>query len=178
MFSLPKSFQRMNTMKRNAILVVSGVFFLVGCVAGVLISRFPVEAQRSTGNNWEYAAITGYYTPYPADNPGSIATMAVNICYLQVSGCRNEEVTASVPYAKFIQDNRLENSEQSRALARNKAQDDAYTKAIAKLGQEGWELSGPTNLQFDTAYTAPSGSSAIDPGVKDRKEDIYFKRRK
>ena len=165
-------------MKRNAILVVSGVFFVVGCVAAVLISRFPAEAQRSTGNAWEYAAITGSYTPFPADNPGSVATMAVNICYLQPNGCRNEEVTASVSYAKFFQDNRLENSEPSRALVRNKAQDDAYTKAIARLGQDGWELSSPTNLQFDTSYAGPSGTSSFNLGARDRKDDIYFKRRK
>ena len=165
-------------MKRNAILVVSAVFLIVGCAAAVLISRFPAEAQRSTGNAWEYAAVTGSYTPFPADNPGSLATMAVNICYLQPNGCRNEEVTASVSYAKFFQDNRLENSEPSRTLARNRAQDDAYTKAIAKLGQEGWELSSPTNLQFDTAYAGPSGTSSFSPGVKDRRDDIYFKRRK
>lgn len=165
-------------MKRNMVLVASGVALCAAAVITVFSLGFRAEAQRSSGSVWEYAAVTGSYIPYPVDSPESIATVAVNVCFVQQNGCRNEEVVASVSYAKFFQDNRLENNETSRGLARNRARDDAFAKAIAKLGLDGWELAGPPGLQFDTAYANPRGTTSFNQGNQERKDDIYFKRRK
>jgi hypothetical protein len=142
----------------------------------MLVPRFPASAQRTSGNAWEYAAITGSYGASPTENPNVSFTSAVNICYLENSGCRNEEVRAGVPYARFLQDNRLDNNAKSMELARHRAVENAYSKAFAKLGSEGWEMIDKPDLQFDTFFQNASGTFDVLEGNRDRKADIYFKR--
>jgi hypothetical protein len=85
----------------------------------------PAEAQRAANSKFEYAVINGSYSPYPADGPTTV-TSAVNICYLQHNGCRNEEVKAEVVIAKFVQDERMENSSSVRSLALERASEVAF----------------------------------------------------
>jgi hypothetical protein len=63
-------------------------------------------------------------------------------------------------------------------LARHRAIDNVYSRAIAKLGAEGWEMISKPELQFDTFYQNASGTFDVAPGNYDRKPDIYFKRPK
>jgi hypothetical protein len=47
---------------------------------------------------------------------------------------------AEVGIAKFVQDERLENNNGLKGLAVERAVEVAFSKAIAKLGSEGWEM--------------------------------------
>ena len=103
---------------------------------------------------------------------------AVNICYLQVSGCKNEEVKAEVVYAEFLQDFRLDNTEQSKSFGYNRAKDLAFSKAVAKLGLEGWEIISQPSIEFDNYIPNNQGNFTIYVGNKETKPDVYFKRPK
>ena len=133
------------------------------------------EAQRGVSSRVEYAVINGSYTPYPADGPSSISS-AVNICYLQASGCQNEEVRAEINLSKFLQDERLENSGNARQLAVSRATNVAFSKAISKLGAEGWEMVEAPEIEFDLYYTSPQGIQAVKVGQQTERKHIWFKR--
>jgi hypothetical protein len=135
----------------------------------------PSLAQKRSQNQWEYAAITFTSVPFSSENQPFITAIA-NVCFLQSSGCRNEEVKAELVFAKFLQDFRLENTNNSKNLAYNRARELAYTKAIAKLGSEGWEIIGQPSVNFDTYILDIQGNYIISPGSKEIKPNIYFKR--
>jgi hypothetical protein len=147
-------------------------------IAGIvsILNQSPASAQRDAAVRWEYAALTGSYSPYSTENPSIVATAAVNICYMQADGCRNEEIRAEVNYSKFFQDSRLENTERSRTLAERRAAETAIAKAIAKLGQDGWEMASTPELQFDNYVSSGPNSFRVEQGDKQRGPDIYFKR--
>ena len=169
-------------MKR---LVVICIVLACVCLSlmAVLLVRNPSSAKSQAGARWTYAAITGVYVPYPTDNPTANATAAVNICYFQPSGCRNEEVRAIVSYSAFSQDFRIENSADLRRLALNNAFETAYAKAVSKLGAEGWEMISTPETQFSVyapnsggGFTIQEGNFNIQEGNKKPRPDIYFKR--
>lgn len=147
-------------------------------VFAVLTFTFDSEtsAQRSAVIRWDYAAITGTYAPFVAENSSVSVSAAANICYMQAGGCQNEELRAEVSFTKFFQDTRLENSPKTRGLAYDKAAENAYAKAIAKLGVEGWELVSTPGLEFDNYFQNAQGNYTVQEGDKNRKPDLYFKR--
>lgn len=156
-----------------------GCAMVISVVAAILVGivQFSpaTEAQRGISGRLEYAVINGSYPPYPADGPSS-ASSAVNICYLQVSGCQNEEVRAEINLSKFIQDERLENAGNIKALAANRALNVAYSKAISKLGADGWELVEAPRVEFDLYYTNPQGNQTAKIGQQTERNHIWFKR--
>lgn len=160
-------------MKKYSFSVAAAASIAIGAAAFFF---FPsASAQKSYNIRWEYASITGVYHPYTgADN--SVVVMAANICYMQAAGCQNEEVRSELIYSKFLQDLRLENTDQSRIRAQARAADGAYARAIAKLGAEGWELVSSPDLQFDNYYQNSMGTYNLQEGSRERKPDIYFKR--
>jgi len=149
------------------------VAMVVGTVAFFATSRS--EAQRNTPIRFEYAVINGNYLPYPADNP-SVVSSATNICYLQVVGCQNEEVRSEINISKFAQDERLENSGGVRRLAQERAIQTSYSRAIAKLGSEGWEMFEAPEIEFDLYYTNPQGIQSVKEGAKSERRHIWFRR--
>ena len=156
------------------------VFALLGFVGMTVFTittyfTSPTEAQRNIGTRFEYAVINGPYLPYPADGPSSISS-AVNICYLQASGCQNEEVRAEINISKFLQDERLENASNARTLASSRATSTAYSRAIAKLGSEGWELVDSPVVEFDLYYTNPQGIQTVKTAQQSDRKHIWFKR--
>jgi len=150
-------------MKKALLLAGSTALCALVIAVASLIFRFPASAEPPPAG-WEYASITGPYGAVPVENPNFSFTAALNICYLQSSGCRSEEVAATVLYARFLQDNRLENNPRSMELARHRAIDNVYSRAIAKLGAEGWEMISKPELQFDTFYQNASGTFDVAPG--------------
>ncbi len=160
---------------KKFILVSVGIFigFLIFC-AGAFVIFSPSSAQKKYANQWEYAAITFTNIPANAENQ-AVITGAANVCYLQTNGCQNEEVKAELVYAKFLQDFRLENTGNSKSLAFNRAKELAYTKAVAKLGLEGWEIIGQPSVNFDS-YIDNQGTYVIGQTSKEVKPNIYFKR--
>lgn len=161
-------------MYKRSFLVAIGLIVL----AGGLIAYFSTarsEAQRNTSVRFEYAVINGNYLPYPADNP-SVVSSAANICYLQTVGCQNEEVRSEVNLSKFAQDERMENSSGLRQLAQARAVQSSFSRAIAKLGSEGWEMIAAPEVEFDLYYTNPQGVPSVKEGSKTERRHIWFKR--
>ena len=143
-------------------------------LAGLATFR-PAEAQRAARASIEYAVINGSYSPYPADGPTTI-TGAVNICYLQHTGCRNEEVKAEIIIAKFLQDERIENHPAGRSLAQERAFEMAFSRSIARLGTEGWEMIDRPSIEFDLIYTNQQGVQTVKEGNRTERQHIWFKR--
>lgn len=156
---------------KKFILVSVGI--LVLCVGAFLIFS-PSTAQRRYVNQWEYAAITLTFIPLNTENQ-AVLTGAANVCYLQINGCRNEQVKSELVYAKFLQDFRLENTGNSKSLAFNRARELAYTKAVAKLGLEGWEIIGQPPVNFD-GYIDGQDSFVTGQTRSEVKPNVYFKR--
>lgn len=157
-------------------------FVSAGILIGLLIfgvgalSIFsPSFAQKKYVNQWEYAAITFTNIPFNSENQAVINGVA-NVCFLQTGGCRNEEVRADLIYAKFLQDFRLENTSGSKMLAFSRAKELAYTKAVAKLGLEGWEIIGQPSINFDAYIPDNQGAYQIAQTNKEAKPNVYFKR--
>ena len=156
------------------------VGFAVGILFILIGSRFfdfSTVAQKNAVVQWEYCAITNAYLVAGTENQ-PIINGAVNICYLQANGCKNEEVKSELAYARFLQDFRLENTEYSKNLAYNRAKDSAFSKAVAKLGYDGWEMNGQPTIKFDSYIQNYQGVFNVVQGNKETKTDIYFKRLK
>ena len=133
------------------------------------------EAQKSVSSRYEYAVINGSYMPFPADGPTTV-TSAVNICYLQNTGCRNEEVKSEVVIAKFLQDERIENNASVRSLVQERAIETAFSKAVSRLGTEGWEMIDRPSIEFDLYYTNQQGVQTVKEGNRTERQHIWFKR--
>lgn len=158
--------------------------FCVAAVIAVVVSAVlfgwnqfseTATAQRASVLRFEYAVINGSYLPYPPDNASSVFA-AVNVCYLQVNGCQNEEVKTEVNLSKFIQDERLENSGGVRRLAQSRAFQSSFSRAFAKLGAEGWEIVNAPEIEFDLYYTNQQGIQSVKEGAKTERQHIWFKR--
>lgn len=154
----------MNTERR----IVSARFALmiaVMCIVGIMFLPQQASAQqrRNKTQGWEYSAIlsAGRTMPESKDKYVGIAT----ICYFQISGCRKEEVVVELTYADFLKvaDPKLGEAYNRNYAAGLKATESALSKAIAKLGNDGWEMVGEGRTDF-----------SYDNNVK----AIYFKRRK
>ena len=154
----------------------------VGLCAGIsicgllyLFGSAPISAQKNAAIQWQYCAVTKTYIADNSENQAVIKGGA-DICYIQTNGCQSEEIKSELIYSKFLQDFRLENVENSKGLAYNRARDLAFAKAVTKLGTEGWEMMTAPTLEFDTYIQNPQGTYAISQGAKDTKPDVYFKR--
>jgi len=161
---------------RNIALILAGAASVaLVVVGGLYLFDKPAEAKRNVTTRFEYAVITGSFQPFPADNP-SVISSAVQVCYLQASGCQNEEVRSEVNLSKFIQDERLENSSRVRGLALERANQVAFSKAIAKLGSDGWEMVSAPAVEFDVYYLNQQGITSVKDGNRTDRQHIWFKR--
>jgi ABC-type phosphate transport system substrate-binding protein len=113
----------------GAILLVA-VLLVVGLplIKGILTQS--AQAQQATINNpakrqkWEYCAIVEVDS-YVENNKDAIGF--TSICYIREMGLRCEKIESKIA---------------GGTEKLNKALDDALAKAIAKLGNEGWEMVG------------------------------------
>ena len=112
--------------------------------------------------------------PFTNDNQSAVITAGISICYLQMDGCRNEEVLFTLNYGKFLQDLRFDNNSRSKAYAQQKAMEGAFAKAAAKLGLDGWEMMGSPQLQFNTYVQNESEGYRVIEGSQERKADMFF----
>ena len=164
-----------HTMKHR-ILIISVVCVAVAAVFASASFVFrPAEAQRSFGARFEYAVINGSYSSYPPDGPSTVSS-SVNICYVLGNGCQNEEIKSELGFAKFFQDERLENNVRTRGLAQERATQLSYSKAIAKLGSEGWEMISAPAIEFDLYYQNQQGMPTVKEGNRAARQHVWFVR--
>ena len=156
------------------VLSVAGLVIVIAAAAGYQFTTTS-DAQRGAAVRFEYAVINGSYLPYPADGASTVSG-AVNICYLQAASCQNEEIRSEVNVNKFIQDERLENSTSVKRLAQERAFQMSFSRAIAKLGSEGWEMIAEPEIEFDLYYTNPQGMQTVKEGAKTQRQHVWFKR--
>ena len=164
-----------DTMKQRILIISVLCLAITSAFTTAAFLYRPAEAQRSAATRFDYAVINGSYSPYPPEGP-SIVSSAVNICYAVGNGCQNEEVKVEVGIAKFLQDERLENNVRTRGLAQERATQLSYSKAIAKLGSEGWEMISAPAIEFDIYYTNPQGMPTVKEGNRNARQHIWFVR--
>jgi hypothetical protein len=136
------------------------------------------SAQKVAKNQWEYAAITSAYSFSPTrDRVNRIFGMA-EICYLQANGCRRAEVKHELDYGTYLQERAEQESFQSRSDASLKASEIAFQKAVAQLGNEGWEIVSEPNLNFEFVnvddYNKFENKSVLFE--RQNTKAVYFKR--
>jgi hypothetical protein len=161
-------------MRKKTVFAVSVFIAAVVVIAAFAVFR-TADAQRTASTRFEYAVINGSYAPYPPDGP-TVVTAAVNICYMQNTGCRNEEVKSEVIISKFLQDERIENNASARNLVQQRAIETSFAKAISRLGTEGWEMIDRPSIEFDLYYTNPQGIQTVKEGNRTERQHIWFKR--
>lgn len=136
------------------------------------------SAQKENAAQWEYAILGSPYFPFTAENTDSIIVATVNICYVQAAGCRNEQERGEVIVSRFLQETRLEGSADTRKLMQNRAAENAYSRAFARLGLEGFELVSASALKFDRYVATSRGGNTVLPGEYESNGDFIFKRPK
>jgi hypothetical protein len=151
---------------------------LIGFLAFLCVSLMiylPTSSQKKYVTQFEYCAVNFTDVPYSIQAKSPLLAV-VNICYIEALGCRNEELKAEFSYAKFLQDFRLENDNDAKAFAYSKVRENALSKAIAKLGSEGWEIVSAPTVEFDAYILDTQNNFQIKEGNKNLKPNIFFKR--
>ena len=150
-----------------------GGFIIVACgiVSTDMLSLHPTFAQQSRRNQiqrWEYCAITNAYELSPTGQSKEKYIGLASICYFRTSGCRREEVRFELIYADFLKEvGRNANENANRYFASVRAAESALSKAVAKLGDDGWEMVGDSLISF-----------VNEAETNTRYKALYFKRRK
>ncbi|HYW74986.1 MAG TPA: hypothetical protein VE961_28425, partial [Pyrinomonadaceae bacterium] len=119
-----------------------------------------VSAQQvSQRQKWEYCAITSFSSGNLASLQNGKAIGVASICYFQSGGCRMEEVRFELDPAEFKKSLSPRDAETYGALGNvlEKATEGALARAIAKLGDDGWEIAGESVF----AYGAERNTQAI-----------------
>jgi hypothetical protein len=109
-------------------------------IAILLIATTVRSQAPATGSVWEYSSVTRY--PVPTNWNGGNATCTARICYATPQGCRIEDVTTRV----------------SDSLGGQ-----AIMTAAAKLGEQGWELSGSTQDSSNSERVMYFRRLKVDP---------------
>lgn len=140
-----------------------------GLLAFLTISTFTASAQKNVRKSWEYCAITFASAPFPTQERVEKFTGSADICYFENIGCRKENVTIELDYGAFLQEIGSQENYQARQQASKRVREFAFGKAIAKLGNDGWEIVGDSLQNFDVTQTE---------NYYVEKKAVYFKRLK
>lgn len=124
-------------MEKTVLRITLPLIMIACLVGGFVLSQVlvapTVQAQRGQGESkskavaYEYCAINGTTVSLSGDK----IRAAAKICYMQETGIQCQEVEATVA-----------GDRSSQGYVFDKAGNDALAKAIAKLGNEGWEMIG------------------------------------
>ncbi len=154
--------------KQRIISIRIAAFVAVTCGLLPLGMSLPPQssAQKSTRSKitrWEYCAIVGAQSDGFGAKKEKYRGVAT-ICYFRSSGCRREEVSFDLVYTEFLKEGADANQSYNTYAARMRAEESAMSKAITKLGDDGWEMVGENRIDFSS-------------GVEVNNRAIYFKRR-
>jgi hypothetical protein len=157
-----------------------GVFLALAVFFGYSFVNQPSSAQRAARAQWEYSAILAVYSfaPYK-DRVNKIYGMA-EICYLQANGCRRQEIKHELDYGTYLQERAEQETFQTRNAASVKASEIAFQKAVAQMGNDGWEIVSEPNLNFEFV-NVDDYNRFEDKSVLFKRENtkaVYFKRLK
>ena len=142
---------------RSAILIA----MICGLAMMSVSDRSSAQQSRRNGiQRWEYCVVLHAGCQATKEKYVGIAT----ICYFRSSGCRREEVVFELTYADFLKqaDLSLGESYNRSEAAPARAAESALSKAITKLGNDGWEMVGDGRIDFSNNNVPKA---------------IYFKRR-
>lgn len=157
-----------------------GVFIAFAVFFGYSFVNQPSSAQRAARAQWEYSTIVAVYSfaPYK-DRVNKIYGMA-EICYLQANGCRRQEIKHELDYGIYLQERAEQETFQTRSAAGVKASEIAFQKAVAQMGNDGWEIVSEPNLNFELV-NVDDYNRFEDKSVLFKRENtkaLYFKRLK
>ncbi|MDX6382721.1 MAG: hypothetical protein QOK48_294 [Blastocatellia bacterium] len=126
-----------------------------------LLGQVGYAQQIPKRQKWEYCAITSYYSTFtspPSQSDAKVRAVA-SICYFEFGGCRREEFKVELDLTEFRKSLEIV----TLTAAQEKATEGALARAVAKLGDDGWEMVGEAVFTF---------------GAERNNQAIYFKRRK
>lgn len=159
---------------------------LIGLIIGLTIGfgYFSISqsssAQKAARSQWEYAEIKAVYAFSPLNDKLNRIYGMVEICYLQTTGCRRQEIKYELDYGEFLQERGLVENYPSRNRASLTASEIAFQKALAQLGSEGWEIVGEPDLNFEFVsvdeYNKYENKSHLF--ARENTKAVYFKRLK
>jgi len=166
-------------MRKILFLVFGFVFALVAFFG--YFSIFPSSsAQKAVRVQWEYASIKSAYTLSPAYDKLNRIFGIAEICYLQPSGCKRQEIKHELDYGEFLQERGLSENFNSRKKASLNASEVSFQKAVAQLGNDGWEIISEPNLNFEFVnideYNKYENKSHLFE--RENTKGVYFKRLK
>jgi hypothetical protein len=156
--------------RRRPLLLLSLMSGVLVLMLNIVLCVERAAAQKSRTQEpqkWEYCAVTNAYIVVTGESAEKYVGRA-SICYFQLSGCRREEIRFELIYAEFLKEAGANpNPRYNRYSAGVRAAESALSKAIAQLGEDGWEMIGETPIDF--VNNAESNM---------RNKAIYFKRPK
>ena len=118
------------------------IVLVVGCVAGTFWSRTPAQAQATGVRRWEYCTITHIGSKWTTIGNPKAQPFAM-ITYFGTTDIKIEEVVGREPDGKPVY-----SPLQAVTL-----------QAIAKLGENGWEIVG--NENFNLAFNPETVSGLL-----------------
>ena len=135
-------------MKRSTVIFAALLFAALAALVWTNLSPTG-SAQRALRAQWEYATVVAAYSFNPVQDKLNKITGMTEICYVQTTGCRRQEIKYELDYGLYLQERALGESLASRKAASIKAAETALLKTLAQLGSEGWELVGEPQLEYE-----------------------------
>lgn len=166
-------------MKR--FLIISVFSFLGIIFLGGISAYFnPSSAQKAVNTQWEYAVISDVYYLQPEPERINKIVGIANICIIRAAGCKQSEIKEELDYAKFLKDVNLPETFEARQTASLKVAEIAFQKALAQLGNDGWELIAEPKQDFKSVslYNYEKFENKSVLFIKRNTEAVYFKRLK
>jgi hypothetical protein len=158
------------------------VFGSIGLCAVFLFGYFFIlpttSAQKVVRMQWEYAEIRVVYSLTPPKERLNRIFGVAEICQLQPTGCKRSEVKHEIDFGEFLNERGMADNYAARNMASANASEIAFQKALAQMGNEGWELVSEPDVDFkmvdvDTYNRYENKSLLFTP---EKTKAVYFKR--
>ncbi len=166
-------------MKRVLVISLSSILAIV--FLGGIFSYFnKSSAQKAVNRQFEYAVISDVYYLQPEPERINKIIGIVNVCIIRTAGCKQSEIKEELDYGKFLKDANLPETFGARQTASLKIAEIAFQKALAQLGNDGWELIAEPKQEFRTVslYNYEKFEDKSLLFIKRNTDAIYFKREK
>ncbi|MGI8669027.1 MAG: hypothetical protein ACR2J3_04165 [Aridibacter sp.] len=166
-------------MKRFLIISLFSFFGII--FFGVIFAYFnQSSAQKVTNAQWEYAVVTDVYFLQPEPERINKIIGIANVCLARAAGCKQLVISEELDYAKYLKDANLPETFGARQTASLKIAEIAFQKALAQLGNDGWELIAEPKQEFKSVslYNYEKFEDKSLLFTKTNTQAVYFKRLK